>query len=456
LDDNSALEAAVQRGGPIVPVYVWSPQEEKGWPLGAASRWWLHHSLASLEESLKRHGLRLILRIGTASEEICKLCKDVQAEAVSWNQRWEPAAIEQESNLQKALVAEQIESRGFASNYLFEPSEVLNKSGGVFKVFTPFYNSCLERGYAHAKFVAPNQLASPSHWPKSCAIEELDLLPKIDWDAGLRDSWEPGEAGAQKALISFADRVGHYLEGRNRPDIDGVSRLSPHLHFGEIGPRQIVSCLKEGSDATSGFLRQLIWREFSAYTLFHFPETPDIPLDKRFKDFPWEKDQALLVAWQKGRTGYPLVDAGLRQLWHTGYMHNRIRMVVASFLVKDLMIPWQDGSRWFWDTLVDADLANNTMGWQWTSGCGVDPAPYFRIFNPVTQGEKFDPDGDYVRQWVPELKELDSKWIHRPWDAPLFDLEAAGIKLGETYPLHIIEHDFARKRALKALLVIKQ
>ncbi|HEY3780855.1 MAG TPA: deoxyribodipyrimidine photo-lyase [Fimbriimonadaceae bacterium] len=456
LDDNAALEAALERGEPIIPVYIWSEKDEGDWPLGAASRWWLHQSLTSLQSELEKRGPSLTIRIGGVAEKLAALAKEVNAGAIYFNSRYEPAAMQQEQELERASFVKDLELKSFNSSLLFDPSQIRNQSGGNFKVFTPYYKACLNHGFPESAFDAPKTLPRFKGSISSHKIEDLKLLPKINWAAGFVESWSPGEKGASKALKAFEKKLGGYLKGRERPDLDGVSRLSPHLHFGEIGPRQIVSQLNSGDIAAEGFLRQLVWREFSYYTLFHNPETPLTPLDKRFQNFPWEKDQALLTSWQKGQTGFPLVDAGMRQLWHTGYMHNRVRMVVASFLVKDLLLPWQEGARWFWDTLVDADLANNTMGWQWTSGCGVDAAPYFRIFNPVKQGEKFDPDGAYVKQWVPELKELDAKWIHHPWNAPSFDLEAAGIRIGETYPERIVDHDFARKRALSALASISK
>ncbi|MEO6829665.1 MAG: FAD-binding domain-containing protein, partial [Acidobacteriaceae bacterium] len=295
---------------------------------------------------------------------------------------------------------------------------------------------------------------------------DLSLEPKIDWASGMGQSWRPGESGAMSQMKAFLNSgLEAYAIDRDRPDRPGTSRLSPHLHFGEISSRQVWSAvhsryLREANDDSSvaayAYLREIAWREFAHHLLFHFPELPQEPLQTKFHNFPWRTDRRSMKAWTQGDTGYPLVDAGMRQLWHTGWVHNRVRMVVASFLVKHLLIPWQDGASWFWDTLVDADLANNSLGWQWVAGCGADAAPYFRIFNPVLQGEKFDPDGDYVRKWVPELARLSNAWIHKPWKAPVLLLAEAGVQLGKTYPMPIVDHETARKRALLAFASIRQ
>jgi deoxyribodipyrimidine photo-lyase len=308
-------------------------------------------------------------------------------------------------------------------------------------------------------YPAPKRLRAPAEWPASLQISKLGLEPKVDWAGGLRQTWRPGERGASRQMKAFLDRaIETYSTDRDRPDRRGTSRLSPHLHFGEIGVRQIWHAVRRHGAAAdpseemhATYLRQIAWREFSYHLLFHFPDTPRQALRPEFRRFPWRVDRKRLRAWTRGMTGYPLVDAGMRELWHTGWMHNRVRMLAASFLVKHLMIPWQEGAAWFWDTLVDADLANNTMGWQWSAGCGADAAPYFRIFNPVIQGEKFDPDGEYVRRWVPELTRLPNRWIHKPWEAPAELLSKAGVELGKNYPRPIVEHAAARKRALAAL-----
>lgn len=418
LTDNPALTAAVQRGAPIIPVFIWAPEEEHPWAPGAASRWWLHHSLAALDADLRARGSRLVLRRGPSLETLRTLMRETGADVVFWNRRYEPALIARDKQIKASLPAE-----SFNSALLVEPWEMK-----TYRVFTPFWRAVLARGIRTDRIPpAPTRLPAPATWPSSLPLDALELLPKIDWAAGLRAAWKPGEAGAQEQLRRFLkSAVLEYTANRNRPDLPATSRLSPHLHFGEIGPRQIWAAVAPKADASGwGYLRQLGWREFAHHLLYHFPHTTDRPLRPEFEQFPWQTDPDRLRAWQRGRTGYPLVDAGMRELWTTGWMHNRVRMVVASFLVKDLLIPWQEGARWFWDTLVDADLANNTLGWQWTAGCGADAAPYFRIFNPTSQAEKFDPNSDYIRRWVPE----------------------AGTP---AYPAPIVNHDEARRRALQA------
>jgi deoxyribodipyrimidine photo-lyase len=443
LSDQPALAAAVERGGPIIPVYIWAPEEEGVWPPGAASRWWLGRSLAALDAGLKKHGSRLIIRRDQSAVALNQLITETGASAVFWNRRYEPAGVARDRAVKSALRERGMTAESFHGNLLFEPWTIKNSAGQPFRVFTAFWKSCLQQTLpAPVKDTPIKKLPAPAKWPHSLALSDLALEPTIDWAGGLRDSWQPGETGAQKQLERFRkDALEEYSSGRDRPGIVGTSRLSPHLHFGEISPAQIWHAAS-GSDA---YLRQLGWREFAHHLLFHNPESPEQALRHEFNDFTWKPDPKALAAWQRGRTGYPLVDAGMRELWHTGWMHNRVRMVVASFLVKHLLIAWQEGAAWFWDTLVDADLANNTLGWQWVAGCGTDAAPYFRIFNPVLQGEKFDPAGEYVRHWVPELATVPDKWIHRPWEAPVSVPD---------YPLPIVDHKMARKRALAAFASI--
>jgi deoxyribodipyrimidine photo-lyase len=452
LGDHPALRAAVERTGPVIPVFVWAPEEEGAWALGGASRWWLHQSLTRLAAALEKVGSRLIVRRGPVAEALAGLARESGASAVLWDRRYEPAAAEAERAIEQRLRAEGIETVRFPGNLLFEPGTILNGSGKPFQVFTAFWKACLAARPPATPTPAPKRIPAPAEWPASLAISELGLEPAVDWAGGLRETWEPGEAAAVRQWREFrANALPDYAIERNRPDHRGTSRLSPHLHFGEIGARQVWH---EGP-AGGEFLRQIAWREFSYHLLHHFPRTTGEPLRPEFARFPWRMDAKALRAWTRGRTGYPLVDAGMRELWHTGWMHNRVRMLAASFLVKHLLIPWQEGASWFWDTLVDADLANNTMGWQWTAGCGADAAPYFRIFNPVLQGEKFDPEGAYVRRWAPELARVPNEWIHRPWTAPPLVLAEAGVRLGATYPWPIVEHDAARKRALEALATIR-
>jgi len=455
LADNPALQAALRWGGPVTPVFVWAPEEEGPWPAGAAARWWLHQSLSHLDGSLRRLDSRLILRRGPTLEVLRELLGQTGSTAVFWNRRYEPAAIERDTRIKAVLQLDGRHVESFNGSLLFEPWTVQTEQSRPYQVFTPFWNACLKNHKPSSPEDAPARLPNPHQWPTTLKVRELGLEPAIDWAAGLRSSWRPGEAGSAECLQRFLDdALGEYAEQRNRPDRLGTSRLSPHLHFGEISVRQIWSAFSAQSSRT--FASELGWREFAHHLLLHFPQTPQQPLRTEFASFPWQPDEANLRAWQRGRTGYPIVDAGMRELWHTGWMHNRVRMITASFLVKDLLISWQEGAAWFWDTLVDADLANNTLGWQWTAGCGADAAPYFRIFNPVTQGEKFDPNGDYVRRWVPELQALPNAWIQKPWDAPADILANAGIELGHTYPKPIVDHREARTRALDALRHIKR
>lgn len=466
LADNPALQAALKEGGAVVPVFIWAPEEEGNWAPGAASRWWLHQSLASLAEDLRRAGSRLIIRRGKSAEQLVLLARETGAQAVFWNRRYEPLSVARDQRVAEALAAGGIKTASFNSTLLFEPDAIKNKSGKPFQVFTPYWRSCLTLPEPEPPVAAPAHLPAPAAWPKSLALPELGLEPKINWAAGMKAVWEPGTAGAQKNLQRFlAEAESAYAEQRDRPDLPGTSRLSPHLHFGEISLREICAACRAHARRTSApgqawmsskFLAELGWREFGHHLLWHFPHTPEQPLRPEFARFPWRENRDWLAAWQRGRTGYPFVDAGLRELWHTGWMHNRVRMVVASFLVKDLLLSWQEGARWFWDTLVDADLANNTLGWQWSAGCGADAAPYFRVFNPSGQGEKFDPAGAYVRRWVPELAGLSNQWIHRPWEAPASELAKAGIVLGRNYPKPVVPHHIARATALEAFQRMKQ
>ena len=465
LADHAALRAAAARGGPLIPLYIHAPEEESPWPPGAASNWWLHHSLAGLESSLRQIGSRLILRRGASLQVLQELVRESGAEAIFWNRRYEPAVLGRDRKLESTLRQAGVIVESFNSALLREPWEIQNRAGKPFQVFTPFWRTCLAQPDPPEPLAAPRNLAAPRPWPASLALQELNLQPKIDWAAGLRAMWQPGEKGGSANLGRFLrEAMDHYSEHRNRPDLPGTSRLSPHLHFGELSPRQVwhglaSAALKRGLATSdwrgSQFLAELGWREFSHHLLFHFPRTPTEPLRAEFSRFPWRRDAQQLAAWQRGRTGYPIVDAGMRELWRTGWMHNRVRMIVASFLVKDLLVSWQEGARWFWDTLVDADLAQNTLGWQWSAGCGADAAPYFRVFNPVSQGEKFDPCGDYVRGWCPELAKLPNRWLHNPGSAPKDLLAQAGVELGRDYPFPIVTHFSAREAALKAFAQIK-
>ena len=455
LADNPTLAAALKRSAPVIPLFIWAPEEEADWQPGAATRWWLHQSLRALDADLRAVGSRLLLRRGPTEQTIVELVKATGARTVLWNRRYEPAIIARDKKLKESLRAAGHEVESFNAALLHEPWTIQNKSGKPFQVFTPFWRHCLTLPDPPEPLASPKRIPAPAQWPTSLALTELALEPKIKWAESMRAVWKPGTAGALAQLDRFiAQAFSHYSEDRNRPDHLGTSRLSPHMHFGEISPRQIWHALRQDPGQpnwrSSQFLAEVGWREFAHHLLYHFPHTPTEPLRAEFKNFPWRENAAWLKAWQRGQTGVPLVDAGMRELWTTGWMHNRVRMVVASFLVKNLLLPWQDGARWFWDTLVDADLAQNTLGWQWTAGCGADAAPYFRIFNPVSQGEKFDPNGDYIRQWVPELAALPVKWIHQPWAAPAAELMRAKITLGRSYPAPIVSLAISREVALEA------
>lgn len=459
LDDNPALTAAVRHGGPVIPIFILDRDGEGEWSPGGASRWWLHHSLAALADALAARGSKLILRRGAASEVLGDLIEDAGAAAIFWNRRYEPASAEHDTVLERDLKQRGIAAESCNAALLFEPREIRTGSGRPFKVFTPFWRACLGRGAVAVPHGAPKEIPAPRHWPRSDDLDRWALLPtKPDWADGLREAWTPGEAGARKRLSAFLRHgLADYETRRDRPDVDGSSALSPHLHWGEIGPRQVWQAVEHAAaetprlrSAADAYQRELGWREFASHLLVARPEMPTEPLDSRFAAFPWDVDSTVLQAWQQGRTGYPIVDAGMRQLWRTGWMHNRVRMIAASFLIKDLRIDWRAGQAWFWDTLVDADLANNAFNWQWVAGCGADAAPYFRIFNPVVQGEKFDPDGAYVRRFVPELSRLPLRWIHKPWHTPEAVLAEAGVALGKTYPKPIVDHGDARRLALAA------
>ncbi|HMN95304.1 MAG TPA: deoxyribodipyrimidine photo-lyase [Phycisphaerales bacterium] len=463
IDDNPALAEAAARGA-VLPVFIWAPEEEGDWPPGAASRWWLHHSLEALAAALGRLGAPLVVRRGPTLQALRSLLRETGAGAIYWNRRYEPAIVARDAGIKRALREEGVEVDSFNAALLREPWSIATGTGSPYKVFTPYWKASLAAGEPATPFDPPQRLNAPKGTLRGVAIGELELRPTIDWAGGLREAWAPGERGAQEALRTFlSGAVAEYAAGRDLPGEPLTSRLSPHLHFGEVSPRRIWhECAAargrtrapDAGASIDKFLAEVGWREFAHQLIFHFPATVTEPLRSEFASFPWRSDPADLRAWQRGATGYPLVDAGMRELWHTGWMHNRVRMVVASFLVKHLLLPWQEGARWFWETLVDADLASNTLGWQWTAGCGADAAPYFRIFNPVAQGAKFDADGRYVRRWVPELAALSNRHLHAPWEAPEGELRAAGVRLGSTYPRPLVDHAMARARALDALATI--
>ena len=455
LSDNPALTEAARSARPVVPVYILEDADSDPWTPGSASRWWLHHSLAALSESLGARGNRLILRRGQPKNVLRDMITETGATAVHVTRLTEPHAIKVDLEIADVLNELGIRFRVFDGNLLFPPESLMTRKGEPFKVFTPFYKTCLKRFPLQKPLPAPKRFICTKKPVKSDSLDQWDLLPTgPDWAGDWLDIWTPGESGAFNSLDSFLeDSVAKYGTLRDRPDVEGTSRLSPHLHFGELSPRtcwhrSLMNVKPALRDDLEPFFRQLIWREFSYHLLYHWPTFPEKPFRPEFERFPWLRDEEALRLWQRGLTGYPIVDAGMRELWTTGWMHNRVRMIAASFLVKHLLIPWQDGAKWFWDTLVDADLANNSVNWQWVAGCGVDAAPFFRIFNPILQGQKFDPDGTYVRSWVPELENLPNKYIHQPWAASEHILADSGISLGNTYPSPVVDHMDARNRAL--------
>ena len=466
LADNPALTAAAKSGRPVVPIYIFDEDTEGVRPLGGASRWWLHHALASLSAELARRGAQLVLRRGPAAAVLDAAVTETGADTVFWNRMYDPAAIERDRGIKSALGKRGVAAESFNASLLVEPWKVATKAGTPFKVFTPFWKALQDAAGTEVPLPAPDQIASPADPIPGDRLDDWRLLPaKPDWAAGFRALWTPGEDGARRRFDVFRDRaLADYADQRDRPAVPGTSRLSPHLHFGEIGPRQLWHAVKFWMEKTASpradkggmaFLRELGWREFNQHLLFHHPDLPRKNAKESFDAFPWRKDAQALAAWQRGRTGYPIVDAGMRELWQTGWMHNRVRMIAASFLVKHLLIDWRHGEAWFWDTLVDADAANNAGNWQWIAGSGFDAAPYFRIFNPMIQGERFDADGGYVRRWVPELARLPDGFLHKPWEAPAEALADAGVRLGGTYPLPIVDHKQARQRALDAYAAIK-
>lgn len=449
LADNPALAHAASKGA-VVPVYILDESAEAR-AIGGASRWWLHHSLEALAKSL---GGLVILR-GNPRDLLPELARETQAQGVYWNRCYESYAIARDTQIKGRLTRDGIDVASFNGGLLFEPWTVQTKDGGPYKVYSPFWRACLQ-----LPLEAP-QPAPRVEFAKTdglgVALEDLGLLPvKPNWAKDFAREWTPGEDGARNRLDAFLDDgIDGYAELRNRPDLPHTSRLSPHLHFGEISPRQIWAAATARAEAdkaarkdTEKFLAELGWREYSYHLLYHFPELPERNWRRAFDAYPWTTDTKHLAAWQRGKTGYPIVDAGMRELWATGYMHNRVRMIVASFLIMHLRIDWRRGEAWFWDTLVDADLANNAASWQWVACSGADAAPYFRIFNPMQQGRKFDPDGAYVRRWCPELARLPDAHLHAPFEASQDALREAGVALGVDYPKPIVDHTEARKAAL--------
>ncbi|AMJ60199.1 cryptochrome/photolyase family protein [Bosea sp. PAMC 26642] len=468
LTDNPALASAVAHGR-VLCLYVIDESDERR-ARGGASCWWLAQSLAALQADITAKGGKLLVVRGDPAELVPHIAAETGVDHIAWNRRYEGAAIALDKTLKEKLTGKGLRVESHNANLLNEPWDVTTKAGTPVKVFSPYWRAARLRGEPTAPRPAPKRIEAlelPALLEAMMIdIEALGLEPtKPDWAGGLRAEWTPGEAGATSRLTTFLEgALGGYAEGRNRPDYLSTSKLSPHLRFGEIGPRQIwhATQLARESGQAAGqpadaekFLTELGWREFSYHLLFHNPDLAKVNFNSRFDAFPWRDDDHALQAWQRGRTGYPMVDAGLRELWTTGWMHNRVRMIVASFLIKHLLIDWRRGEDWFWDTLVDADPANNAASWQWVAGSGADAAPYYRIFNPVSQGVKFDPDGVYVRRWVPEIAGLDDDTVHQPWLANAAQLDKTGITLGNTYPRPIVPLELGRERALAALATLK-
>lgn len=456
LSDNPALTAAAKCCN-VLPINILDDENAGDYAMGEASRWWLHHSLTTLNKSL---GGNLSVYRGNPADILADIIVRHNVKAVYWNRCYEPWRTERDVKIKEFLKTKVIEVESYNASLLWEPWTVKKDDGTPYKVFTPFYRKgCSQAEPPREPLPIPKNVNYHHDKAGSLCIKQLELLPTTCWDKQLEPHWSIGEEGAQERFQQFIDEgLAHYKEGRNLPAKPYVSRLSPYLHFGEISPNLLWQTIRTIADDKhmEHFCSELGWREFSYSQLYHNPDLPQKNLQPKFDHFPWAKDDAALNAWQKGQTGVPMVDAGMRELWQTGYMHNRVRMIVGSFLVKNLRLHWHHGERWFWDTLVDADLANNSASWQWVAGCGADAAPYFRVFNPVTQGHKFDPEGNYVREFIPEIASLPNKYLFSPWEAPESVLREAGVELGNTYPKPIVDLKRSREAALEAFQSLKR
>lgn len=461
LYDNPVLVAAMATGKPVIMLFILEEYQDNPWPLGAASKWWLAQSLMSLQRDLtKEYGLKIILRRGQAWPIIKDICLRHNVRHVYWGRRYEPFLMKQDQNIKKYLKEMDVDVQSYNTALLHEPWEIQNNQGQYFKIFTPYWKKIA--AYPVGKILQkPPSLKIFDGHIESDEVKSFGLQPR--WSDILNDHWTFGEQMVQDLLLNFYQTfLQDYENARNFPDVAGTSRLSPYLHWGQISVRQLWHDLEgimmdqpELSSSANSFRRELAWREFNHHLLYHFPDLPEQPWRSEFANISWSSDINLLQRWQKGRTGYPIIDAGLRELWHTGWMHNRVRMIVASFLVKNLRLSWIEGQRWFWDTLVDADLAQNAGNWQWVAGCGADAAPYFRIFNPTIQAKKFDPYGNYIRRWLPELAGLPTPYIFEPHLAKSLDLESAGVVLGQNYPYPVVDWIDSRQAALQAYKSIK-
>ena len=461
LQDNPSFHAALLGKRKIIPVFIWDPDEGGQWSPGAASRWWLHHALDSLGKDIAKLGGHLLLAKGKACDILPEIARENHATTIFYGRVYDPAGLSTQEKVEESLDHAGIATESFNASLLQEPWETKNGTGKPFQVFTPYWRKSRPIIYREPATYPIQDLEFHNSPTIRDSLDELDLLPHHPWHQKLADHWVVSETAAHEQLERTVNEVTHsYATRRNNPSVDGTSRLSPYLAWGLISPRQICRSVlqaeNEGSHrGENKFLVEIGWREFSYHLLYHFPSIPDKPLRPKYASFPWLNDLDNLKRWQYGKTGYPMVDAGMRQLYETGWMHNRVRMVVASFLVKHLLLSWTEGARWFWDTLVDADLASNTQGWQWAAGCGADAAPYFRIFNPITQGEKFDTRGTYAKKWIPPLEKLPSKWVFKPWEAPASTREECGVDLGGNYPEPCVDHSEGRARALAALATLK-
>ncbi len=465
LADNPALHHASTQNADVLPLYIYDSYEKSK---GSATKAFLFNSLKSLEANYKKYGIALKVTQGDSLNILEQICTQEKIECILWNRCYAPEQIARDKKIKEHFTKQGIKVETFNSKLWHEPWEITNKQGGFFKVFTPYWKH-VQTLSKKAPLPKPQQLATLQIQQETtnlfCPVEDLNLLPKkLNWATEMLNHWQISEQDAHKKLDSFlATGIKNYAKGRDFPALESVSALSPYLALGLISPNQIYKKAQdhlmqkpEDQKQIDKFLAEVCWREFSYNLLFHFPEIKTQNWQQQFNFYPWEDNPQALKAWQQGKTGFPIVDAGMRQLWQTGYMHNRVRMIVASFLIKDLFIDWRIGEAWFWDTLVDADVASNAASWQWVAGCGFDAAPYFRVFNPTTQGQKFDPEGDYIRKWVPELKNVDTKFIHEPHKAPAFDLKLAQIELGKDYPLPLVEHSKMREKALSIYQDIKQ
>lgn len=454
LADNPALVAAIKQGQ-VLAIYILDGSSAGQNAMGAASHWWLNHSLAALNQALNN---KLNFYCGDARIILPELCKRLNVKNVHWNRCYEPWRISRDTWLKEHLSTLGITATSHNGSLLFEPWQITKKDGSHYQIFTPYYKTLSSLAVSNTPLATPNSDPHLIVDPKAKSLTELDLLPSVNWDEGLTTSWIPGEQHTHQRLQKFlATDLVDYKEGRDFPAKNSVSRLSASLHFGEISPLQIWHELKKptNNNDIEHFKRELCWREFSYYLLFHLPHLPTDNLRPAFDTFEWVNNPKQIKQWQQGKTGYPLIDAGMRELWQTGYMHNRVRMITASFLVKNLLVDWRIGAAWFWDCLVDADLANNSASWQWVAGSGADAAPYFRIFNPTTQAKKFDPTGQYIKEFLPELQHLPIKYLFTPWEAPEQILADANIRLGDTYPNPIVDLKESRQKALDTYEKIK-